>query len=112
MTESPIECLLLCHGAITQCGNKCSSRHLFKSHLVSVRVHGRQEVDASLFDQADDALVPTLVLLAHELHQIEQELSTQHLVPMHPCNVSELWLSCGGRQNADTGRESRALILS
>lgn len=109
MTESAIECLLSCRGAITQSGNKRLSRHLFKSHLVSVRVHGRQEVDAGLFDQADDALVPTFVLLAHELHQVEQELSAQHLVPMHPCNVSELWLSCGGCQNKDTGRESRAL---
>lgn len=62
-------------------------------------------MDAGLLDEADDALVPSFVLLAHVLHQIEQELSAQHLVPMHPCNVSELWLTCRGHQNVDTGRD-------
>lgn len=52
----------------TQAGTKCISGHLFKGHLISVRVHGGQEVDASLFDEADDALVSTFVLLAHVLH--------------------------------------------
>lgn len=62
-------------------------------------------MDAGLLDEADDALVPSFVLLAHVLHQIEQELSAQHLVPMHPCNISELWLTCRGRQKVDTGRD-------
>ena len=70
-------------------------RHLFKGHLVAIGVHGGQEVDAGFFDQADDALVAPLVLLAHVLHQVEQELPAQHLVPVHPGDVSELRFPCG-----------------
>lgn len=68
--------------------------NLFEGHLVSVRVHGGQQVDASVFDQADDTLVSELVLATHELHQVEKELATQDLVPVHPCNVAELRFPC------------------
>lgn len=70
---------------------------LLKRHLVSVRVHGGQQVDASLFDEADDSLVSSPVLLAQILHQVEQELPAQDLVPVHPRDVSKLRFSCGGR---------------
>lgn len=73
-------------------------RHLFKGHLVSVWVQRRQEVDACFFDEVGDALVSALVLLAHVLHQVEQQLPTQNLVSVHPCNISELWFACRGRQ--------------
>lgn len=56
-------------------------------------------MDARFFDEVDDALVSTFVLLAHVLHQIEQQFSAQHLVSMHPCNVSELWFACRGSQS-------------
>lgn len=56
-------------------------------------------MDARFFDEVDDALVSTFVLQAHVLHQIEQQFSAQHLVSMHPRNVSELWFACRGGQN-------------
>lgn len=84
-------------------------RHLFEGDLVSVGVHGGQEVDAGVGDQLDDALVPSLVLLADVLHEVEQQLPAQYLVPMHPCNVAELWLSCRGRQSTGTGMEFKTL---
>lgn len=75
--------------------------HLLEGQLVSVRVQRRQEVDACFFDEAGDALLSTSVLLAHVLHQIEQQFPTQHLVSVHPCNVPELRFACRGRQNTD-----------
>ena len=80
-------------------GSKSVPRNLLEGHLVSVGVHGGQQVDAGVLDQADDALVASFVLLTHELHEVEDELSAQNLVPVHPCNVTKLWFSCRGRQN-------------
>lgn len=56
-------------------------------------------MDACFFDEVGDALVSTFVLLAHVLHQIEQQLSTQRLVSVHPCNISELRFACRGRHS-------------
>lgn len=58
-------------------------------------------MDAGLCDQAHHALVAAFVLLAHVLHQVEQQLAAHHLVPVHPGNVAELRLSCRGRREPD-----------
>lgn len=76
--------------------------NLLKGHLVSVRIHGRQQVDASFFDQVDNPLVSSRVLLAQILHEVEQQLPAQSLVPVHPCDVSKLWFSCRTRQSTDS----------
>lgn len=55
-------------------------------------------MDAGLCDQAHHSLVATFVLLAHVLHQVEQQFTAQRLVPVHPGNVAELRLSCRGRR--------------
>lgn len=57
-------------------------------------------MDARLFDEVDDARVSAVVLLAHVLHQIEQQFAAQHLVSVHPCNVAELGFACRLSQNA------------
>lgn len=85
--------------------------HLLEGHLISVGVHGGQQVDAGLFDQVDDALISAFVLLAQVLHQVEEKLAAQHLVPMHPRNVPELWFSWRGRQKADTRSQSSEKVL-
>lgn len=87
------------------------SVHLLEGHLISVGVHGGQEVDAGLFDQVDDALVPAFVLCTQVLHQVEEKLAAQHLVPMHPRNIPELWFSWRGRQKADTRSQSSEEVV-
>lgn len=47
------------------------ARNLLEGHLVSIGVHGGQQVDAGLSDQAHHSLVAAFVLLAHVLHQVE-----------------------------------------
>ena len=62
-------------------------------------------MDTSLFDQVDDALVALFVLVAHVLHQIEKNLPAHHLVPVHPCDITELRFSCRGRRHTGTGSD-------
>lgn len=59
-------------------------------------------MDASFFDEVDYALVALFVFLTDVLHQVEQQLSPQNLVPMHPCNVTKLRLTCRGQQSSFT----------
>lgn len=61
---------------------------------MAVGVHGGQQVDPCLCDQADNALVAPLVLSAHVLHEVEDQLAAKSLVPVHPCHVAKLWLTC------------------
>lgn len=92
-----------------------AGQNLLESHLVSIGVHGGQQVDAGLCDQPHHSLVAPLVLLAHVLHEVEQQLATQHLVPVHPGNVAELWLSCTGDQYQSNGpvmSEKQAVITA
>lgn len=68
-------------------------------------------MDARLCDQPHHSLVAAFVLLAHVLHQVEQQLAAQHLVPVHPSNVAELRLSWRGRRKPDR-RSVRAEVAS
>lgn len=79
------------------------TRDLFIRNLISIWIHGGQKMDASLFDQMDDALVFTFIFLTHVLHQIEHKFPTQHFVPMHPRHIPKLWFSCRVCPNRDTG---------
>lgn len=56
-------------------------------------------MDASLFNQMDYAWVALFVFLTDVLHQVQQQLSAQNLVPVHPCHVTELRLTCRGQQS-------------
>lgn len=78
------------------------SLHLLVSCFISVRVHGGQEVDSSVGDQSDDTLVSLLVLTADVLHEVEDQLSAKNLVPVHPCHISKLWLTCQERKENET----------
>lgn len=65
--------------------------YLLGSHFVPVGVHGGHDVDARVVDEARDPLVAPAVLLTQELRELQQQLTAQHLVPMHVPNILELW---------------------
>lgn len=50
----------------------------------------------------DYALVALFVLLTDVLHQVQQQLSAQSLVSVHPCHIAELRLACRGQQSTFT----------
>ncbi len=68
--------------------------HFLISSFISIRVHGGQEVDSRLSHQSNDALVALLIFSAQILHEVEYELSTEGLVPVHPRHIAKLWLAC------------------
>lgn len=70
--------------------------YLSGSHLVAVRVHGGQDVDARVVDEARDAVVPGPVLLTQELAELDEQLAAQHLVAVHVAHILELRLHWGG----------------
>ena len=70
------------------------SAHLLVGGLISVRVHGGQEVDACVGDEPHHSLVSPLELATQVLHEVEHQLSAQDLVAVHPSDVAELWLAC------------------
>lgn len=80
------------------CINSTQSRfnftHFLISYFISIRVHGGQEVDSRLSHQPNDALVALLVFSAQVLHEVEDELSAEGLVPVHPRHVPKLRLPC------------------
>lgn len=57
-------------------------------------MEGSRWIDPSLSDQSDNALVALLVFTAQVLHQVQDELSTQGLVAVHPRHVAKLGLTC------------------
>lgn len=59
-------------------------------------------MDPRLGHQPDDALVALLVLSAHVLHEVEDELSAEGLVPVHPGHVAELGLPCRGGESRES----------
>lgn len=71
-----------------------SHSHLCISSFVAFRIHGRQEVDSGLSHQPNHTLVALLVFFAQVLHEVEDELSAEDLVAVHPRHVAKLWLSC------------------
>ena len=64
------------------------------SHLVPVRVHGGQDVDAAGVDEGPDALVPQQVLWAQVLRQVDQQLAAQDFISVHVADVFHLGLDC------------------
>ncbi len=77
----------------------------FKGFLVPIGVDGRQEVDPGLLHQVTYPLVARQILKTHELHQQEEQLSSQHLVAMGTCCVTKLrftW-STGSYEGRDKG---------
>lgn len=78
--------------APTQLEEALAAWYLLGSHFVPVGVHGGHDVDARVMDEAGDALVAPAVLLAQELGELQQQLTAQHLVPMHVPNILELRL--------------------
>lgn len=72
-------------------------------------------MDARVMDEVGDPLVAPAVLLTQELGELQQQLTAQHLVPMHVPDVLELWLHWR-KQESDTisqgwdGRKSQFLL--
>lgn len=64
------------------------------SHLISIRVHRRKDVDAGGVDKSLDALVPLQILCAQVLSQVDEQLAAQDFISMHVANVLHLWLNC------------------
>lgn len=54
--------------------------------LIAVGVHGGQDMDTRGVDDGLNPLIPQQVLGAHVLSQVYQQLSAQHLIPMHVSN--------------------------
>lgn len=50
-------------------------------------------MDSSLMHQVTNALVARQILQAHELHQQEEQLSSQNLITMGARCVSKLWFT-------------------
>lgn len=78
--------------APTELEEAIAAWYLLGSHFVPVGVHGGHDVDARVVDEAGDALVAPAVLLTQELGELQQQLTAQHLVPMHVPNILELRL--------------------
>lgn len=66
------------------------------SHLVSIRVHGGQNMDAGGVDEGLDALVPQQILWAQVLSQVDQQLPAQDFISMHVADVLYLGLDYRG----------------
>lgn len=49
-------------------------------------------MDACVVDEVGDPLVAPAVLLTQELGELQQQLTAQHLIPMHVPNILELRL--------------------
>lgn len=77
----------------------------FKGFLVPIGVDRWQEMDSGLLHQVTYPLVARQILQTHELHQQEEQLSSQHLVTMGTCCVTELWFtwSTGLYEGRDEG---------
>lgn len=65
----------------------------FKGFLVPIGVERWQQVDSGLCHQVTYPLVAGPILQTHELHQQEEQLSSQHLVTMGTCRVAKLWFT-------------------
>lgn len=70
--------------------------YLSGSHLVAVRVHGGQDVDACIIDQSRDPLVSSSILLTKKLGELNEQFTAQYFVAVHVPHVLELWLHWEG----------------
>ncbi|TNN83734.1 hypothetical protein EYF80_005910 [Liparis tanakae] len=86
----------------------------FKGLLVPIGVDRRQQVDSGLFHQATYPLVARQILQTHELHQQEEQLSSQHLITMGTCRVTKLWFtwSTSSREERDRGGRKRGVMYA
>lgn len=81
-----------------------STGYLSGCHFVAVRVHGGQDVDACVMYQPHDAMVPSPVLLAEELGELNEQLAAEHFVAVHVAHVLKLRLHWrGNRVRLDGG---------
>lgn len=78
----------------------------YEGFVVPIGVDGRQQVDPGLLHQVTYPLVACQILETHELHQQEEQLSSQHLVTMGTRCVTKLrftW-STGSDEGSDEGK--------
>lgn len=62
----------------------------FHSDLIAIRVHGGHDVNPSVVHQLSDLRVGTIVM-TQIFDEIEQQLSSHHLISMHVAHILELW---------------------
>lgn len=72
--------------------------YLCRSHLITVWVHGSQNVDAGGVDEGLNSLVPQDVLWTQVLGHVDEKLSAQHFVAMHVAHQLDLWLHCSWKR--------------
>ena len=78
----------------------------------SVWVHGWHEVNPCAVDQLPDVLVAGQVLGAQVVRQVEQQLTTQNLIPMHVGYVFHLRLTCSNQQRLQISYFSYSFYVS
>lgn len=61
-------------------------------HFVSIRVHGRHDVDARGVHELGDLRVAAIVT-AEILDEVEQQFPANHLIAMHVANILKFWFS-------------------
>lgn len=66
--------------------------YLCCSHLITVWIHGSQNVDAGGVDEGLNSLVPQDVLWTQVLGHVDEQLSAQHFIAMHVAQQLDLWL--------------------
>ena len=78
----------------------------FKGFLVPIGVDRWQQMDPGLLHQVTYPLVAGQILQTHELHQQEEQLSSQHLVTMGTSGVTKLWFtwSAGSEEEGEMRR--------
>lgn len=82
----------------------------FKGLLVPIGVDRRQQMDSGLFHQVTYPLVARQILQTHELHQQEEQLSSQHLITMGTCWVTKLWFTWRKGSGGGGGGRKRGVM--
>lgn len=82
------------------------------SHLVAIRVHGGQDVDARVVDQRCDPVVPSSILLTEKLGELNEQLAAEHFVAVHVAHVLELRLHWGGNGKVGGGAKGHTVLPS
>lgn len=68
------------------------------SHFVSIRIHGRHDVDACGVHELGDLRVAAVVT-TEVLDKIEQQFSTNHLIAMHVAYILKFRFSWEGKMD-------------
>ena len=69
-----------------------SSELMLHRIVPTVRIHGRQDVNASRVYETHDVLVAAQVALAQLMDELDEHLATDHFVAVHVADVLELGL--------------------